>query len=392
MIDRVIFPFRGAELGGSHVAAFTLAQALQRRSQVECVVLCAEDTLIAREASRRGLRVAPSGEAPTGRNNLVEDFVRAGTRRRILEREKTAGCIVHCNDVNTLRAWGLAARLARLGVVYHHHALNRMWWPPHLISLTYANAVLSVSDSTTKAISSWRNDVVKELNPFDIDPAYDRAAARRALLTETGWPEDAQVVGWIGNYWERKRPFFFLQVAAELYRANPACRFVMFGRDGDHTIADIQQRAADMGISKVTAVPGFRQPVEANLAPLDLLLAPAPREPFGRALVEALILGTPVVATRGAGHSEIIGAWGGGQLANEDDTPEMTARLCLETLAAPDRYRLGAERRAALAAELAPEAHAERVLAIYQRAVRSGQPRRIETGGGGAAKPSAPMG
>ena len=62
------------------------------------------------------------------------------------------------------------------------------------------------------------------------------------------------------------------------------------------------------------------------------------REPFGRALVEAIILGTPVVATRGAGHSEIIGAWGGGVLANETDTPAEAATLCLEVLAEPDRY------------------------------------------------------
>ena len=45
------------------------------------------------------------------------------------------GSVMHCNDINSLRAWGLPARLPGIGVVYHHHALNRMWWPPHLLSL-----------------------------------------------------------------------------------------------------------------------------------------------------------------------------------------------------------------------------------------------------------------
>ena len=92
----------------------------------------------------------------------------------------------------------------------------------------------------------------------------------------------------------------------------------------------------------------------------------APREPFGRALVEAIILGTPVIATRGAGHSEIIGAWGGGELANEDDTAAETTSLCLQMLAAPSRYVRPPVRRREIAADLGAEAYAERILRIYE--------------------------
>jgi glycosyltransferase involved in cell wall biosynthesis len=371
MVERVIFPFRGADLGGSHVATFTLAKALQGDFQIECVCVCPEDTLIMQEARKLGLRVIPSGEAPTSRNNFMTDFTRAQRRRRILQPEATSGgTVVHCNDVNTMRSWALAARLAGLGVVYQHHALNRLWWPPHLLSLSYADAVTAVSESTMAAIQGWRRGVVKELNPFEIDCGFDRTSARAAILREFGWPSNTLVVGWVGNFWERKRPFFFLEVAAELARRNTRYRFVMFGRDADHTVRDVQQRALDMGIHWATALPGFRQPVEANIACLDLLLAPAPREPFGRALVEAIILGTPVVATRGAGHSEIIGAWGGGLLTNHDDTPQMVAQLCSDVLATPDHYRLPEARRIEIAASLSPRAHAERILGIYSRATR----------------------
>ncbi|HEY7798646.1 MAG TPA: glycosyltransferase, partial [Hyphomonadaceae bacterium] len=216
MVQRVIFPFRGAELGGSHVATFTLANALQRDFQIECAIVCPEDTLIMQEARKRGMRAVTSGEAPTGRNNAVTDVTRAQRRRRILQPEATAGgTIVHCNDINTLRSWGLAAKLAGFGVVYQHHALNRLWWPPHLLSLSYADAVTAVSDSTTTAIMGWRRDVVKELNPFEIDVRFDRQTARDAIVKEFGWPSNTLVVGWIGNFWDRKRPHFFLEVAAE---------------------------------------------------------------------------------------------------------------------------------------------------------------------------------
>jgi glycosyltransferase involved in cell wall biosynthesis len=381
MIQRVIFPFRGAEIGGSHVATFTLARALQRRFPVECVVLCPEGTLIMEQARKNGLRAVPSGEAPTGKNNVVTDFSHIKSRRETLARELTdGGSVAHCNDINTLRAWGLPARLAGMGVVYHHHALNRMGWPPHLVSLAYANAVICISDNTAAAMRSIRPDAVKELNPFDIDPGFDRNAARTSLLKEFGWRPDARIVGWIGNFWERKRPIYFLQVAAELARRDPSCRFVLFGRDGDYTAKEMKQQVIEYALDEVTALPGFRQPAEMNLASLDLLLAPAPREPFGRALVEAIILGTPVVATRGAGHSEIIGAWGGGELGNENDTPAETASLCLQVLAAPGRYTLPPERRREIAVDLAPEAYAERILRIYEGICPSRRQATVVTG------------
>ena len=392
MVQQVIFPFRGAELGGSHVATFTLAKALQSEFQVDCSVVCPDDTLIMHEARKLGMRAIASGEAPTGRNNAITDFTLASNRRRILQAAGKGGeTVVHCNDINTLRSWGLAARTAGLGVVYHHHALNRLWWPPHLLSLSYPHVVIAVSDSTKAAIEGWRRDAIKELNPFDVDSGFDRRVAREAILNEFSWPSNALIVGWIGNFWERKRPNFFLEVAKELARHNTRYRFVMFGRGGDHSASEIQRRAADLGIQWATAIPGFRQPVEANLACLDLLLAPAPREPFGRALVEAIVLGTPIVATRGAGHSEIVEAWGGGVLANQDDTPQTVAQLCSDVLAAPDRYRLPLARRLELAANLSPRAHAERVLAIYSRAVRAQSSSSNPSHPRSKMEPSAPL-
>lgn len=366
MLKRVVFPFRGAELGGSHVATFTLATAIQRQSDIECVVICPQDTLIMKEAQRIGLRTVASEEAPTGRNSAMTDVTRIGRRRAILQRAcGNGGSAVHCNDVNSLRAWGLPARLNGMGVAYHHHALNRLWWPPHLVSLSYANAVVCVSDSTLAAMRGWRRDATKELNPFEIDRSINRTSTRQALLDEFGWPIDAIVVGWIGNFWQRKRPEFFLEVARALGQRDPRYRFAMFGRDGDFSIADIRLLAVKHGVAAATAVPGFRQPVEANLAAIDLLLAPAPREPFGRALVEAIVLGTPIVATRGAGHSEIIGAWGGGVLADDDDTAATVADLCAAVLANSDRYRLPPERIDEIAVQLSPAAYAERMLRLY---------------------------
>src|SRR5262249_11412100 len=120
MLQQVIYPFRGAELGGSHVATFTLARAIKDQCGADCVVLCAEGSVIAQEDEKAGLRVTFSGEQPTGRNNLATDLAWRNRRRALLEREtRGRNSVVHCNDINSLRSWGLAARMAGLGVAYH---------------------------------------------------------------------------------------------------------------------------------------------------------------------------------------------------------------------------------------------------------------------------------
>jgi glycosyltransferase involved in cell wall biosynthesis len=373
-IERVIFPFRGAELGGSHIAAFTLATGLKARG-VDCVVLAPEGTLILQEAARLGFGAVASGEQPTGRNNLLTDFTRVSERQAALGKlqapsQGNGRAILHTSDINSLRAWGPAAKALAMGVVYHHHALNRMWWPPHLRGLGYADAVICVSEATLEAMKPVRRDAVKELNPFDIDMSVDRAATHEALRAEHGWRKDALIVGWVGNMWERKRPKFFLETASALFRREPRCRFVMYGRDGDHSVAEMREYAASVGVGAVTAFPGFRQPVEANIASLDLLFAPAPREPFGRTLVEAIILGVPVLATQGAGHSEIIGRWGGGELGPTEASPAEAALLAIGTMEKAQSLLLPLEQRVAIAAELSSAAHAERVMVIYERVMQ----------------------
>ena len=50
----------------------------------------------------------------------------------------------------------------------------------------------------------------------------------------------------------------------------------------------------------------FVSSVDPLLASLDLVFAPADNEPFGRVLIESMIVKTPVIANKSGGHLEII--------------------------------------------------------------------------------------
>jgi glycosyltransferase involved in cell wall biosynthesis len=67
--------------------------------------------------------------------------------------------------------------------------------------------------------------------------------------------------------------------------------------------------------------------VSKEFAAAGMLLAPAPAEPFGLAVVEAMAAGVPVVAAASGGHLETIGLVGGPGLFPPSDPEALAAAL-----------------------------------------------------------------
>lgn len=365
MTEHVLFPFIGQEIGGSHVSAFTLAQALAQDFGHRCTVIAREGSLIATEAAAMGFGVIGTGEKTAGRHNPVYDAARVFARTALLRPLKPA--IIHTNDIAALQSWLVPAWLAGMPTIYHHRALNRRVLPNTML-IRAASHVIAISDETRRSVDYLPEQRVSTItDPFAIDRSTDRSAARAWLIGELGLPSDAVIIGFVGNFWRRKRPEFFIEAAAAMVAREPRAAFVFFGRDGELTVPDLQAIAARLGIGERVHFPGFRLPVERNLAALDLLLMPAVREPFGRTPIEAALLGTPYVATDDAGHTEIGRRWKGGRLVDKNASPGVFAEAALAVLAEPQSVLLSMQARMDVAEDVSPRRHAERVIAVYEK-------------------------
>jgi glycosyltransferase involved in cell wall biosynthesis len=112
---------------------------------------------------------------------------------------------------------------------------------------------------------------------------------------------------------------------------------------------------------------GFRYPPETWMAACDVLLVTAVDEPFGRTLIEAMLVGTPVIAAASGGNPEAIEDGRTGCLVPADDIAGFAARAH-ELLTDRGRWaaisrtaREDAVRRFGLAC------HAQAIMAIYDR-------------------------
>jgi glycosyltransferase involved in cell wall biosynthesis len=139
---------------------------------------------------------------------------------------------------------------------------------------------------------------------------------------------------------------------------------------------------------------GFPLPPEPWLAACDAMLAPAVDEGFGRTVVEAMLVGTPVVAAASGAYPEIIEDMSTGLLV-EPDRPAVHAEKVHTLLRdAALRACLTAQAREAAMARFAAEVHASGVMNLYERLLGLEQPEQ-EAGrryaqGPASAEPPAP--
>lgn len=360
---RVLLPFLGHGVGGSHVSAMGLADGL-RELGADPLFLVRPGSTVEEQVTLRGHRVE-SGGRPTITNPLKEAIELAPRMARLRGLSQGGPTVLHCNDLHSLRAWGLAARLLGVPVVYHHRSLDRMHGLRRAL-IGLAQHVFCISEATWRNVDflpSDRRTVL--LNPFPASAAAPQPGAKAEFVAELGLESDVQLVGFLANFWQRKRPFFFVAAAEALARSHPRAHFVLFGRDGDITEAEIMAKVAAAGLSGRVHFVGFRSPPERNVAAIDVLAACALDEPFGRTLVEAVCQRTPYVASESAGHAEIAARFAGGLLSPADAGPDAFAAALGEALDRPENLRVSPARLAEILIEASPRRHAEQVSKVY---------------------------
>jgi len=226
-----------------------------------------------------------------------------------------------------------------------------------------------------------------------------RESARSRARRELGLSEQAFVVGSAGAFVPWKRHEDFIRAFARLcelelderkrrpqgagstvveFEGLVPARAVLFGADlwGDQgRLAFELRRLADELTGERIVFPGWREDLPRLLPALDCFVSTSEREPFGRAVVEAMASGLPVVATDSGGKRETVVDGETGLLVPQGDV-EAVAR-------ATDRLRRDPARRAEMGraarrrafAEFSLERAAREVEAVWTEALQaSGRP------------------
>jgi len=303
-------------------------------------------------------------------------LLRYGAIGRIARMARSAD-LVHCTGWDA-SAWGrLAGILARRPVVVTEHSsgdrtTQRTLGIPNRRLIALHNRLLDRGTAATVAVANeqlaplQREGVAADklhLIPNGVSLERLRAAAADALADRAGWrarlglPADALVVTQVARFIPQKRQQWTYEAVREL-RAQLGDVHVLFAGDGP-TRAALTRTAARDGADWAHFL-GHRDDVPALLAASDLAVLPSAAEAMPMAVIEALALGIPQVATEVGDAGLLLRQAGAGIAVGAADQAGFVA-ACRTLLSDP--VRAAAVREAATAA--AGEFAVERMVARY---------------------------
>ncbi|MGD0454119.1 MAG: glycosyltransferase family 4 protein [Solirubrobacteraceae bacterium] len=292
--------------------------------------------------------------------------------------------VVHANSIRAGIELGLARVSPAASVVHVRDCL-----PPgaattatmRLIAATATTVVANshyTADTVRAAAANARLEVVHPaIDLTHFDPARIDRGAARARLGVAGtrhvllgvvaqlspWKGQDTAIEALGLLRERRVDAHLLLVGSAKFVAR-STRF-----DNEAYVARLRRLIADAGLEDRVSWLGERDDVPELIRALDILLLPSQEEPFARALLEAMALEVPVLATNVGGPPEIVRDGRDGYLLppGEPAAWEQAVRRIVES---PEQGReLGRAGRLRVAEAFDIKDHVEAILAAYRRAM-----------------------
>lgn len=322
-----------------------------------------------RPAAARHLDLEAVTFLPTTSPETAAVFAASGVRHVLIDRSalsfprfffrlvrhfrRARPTIVHAVLDSSTGAWGrLAAWLTRVPIIVQSdrslmtegtraHRLLR----PFLDRVTrhfFPNADAIADRLASTGVPRDRITVVQ--NGVDLERFAPTLALRHAARVAWGVDDAATVAGFLGRFVPVKRIDVFLDALSVLPEASRPDQVVLVG-DGP-LMPEIRARIeADPWLRTACTLLGARQDVPDVLAGFDFLVLSSAIEGLPNAVLEAMAMAKPIVATEVSDVPRIVGD--AGFMAAPEDVDSMAAALARMTSLSPDqRSVLGARARA----------------------------------------------
>jgi glycosyltransferase involved in cell wall biosynthesis len=179
-------------------------------------------------------------------------------------------------------------------------------------------------------------------------------------------PVDALVLGTVANLFARKGYDVMLRALPEIVATFPQVHYLIVGTGDVDYETRLRTMVRDLELESRVHFAGFQESVYPCLAAMDLYVHPALMEGFGIAVLEAMAMRKPVVATTAGGLPEVAQDGDTGILVPPGD-PDALARAVLLLLQDPTRCRkLGEAGRDRVAALFTADAMIDNLAAGYR--------------------------
>ncbi len=260
----------------------------------------------------------------------------------------------------------IAGLLARVPVVSSVHTLTRDWAYRYLPRQNHWFVAVSADLARTLVARGVSPDRIRTVhNGTDMGLlGADRQSSALSVRAELGVPSDAELIAVFGRVDEFKGQHILVRAAPRIVQECPRAYFVFVGHAEPSIQQGLWELASATGVGDRLRFTGVRDDVARLLDAMDVVALPSRTEACSMAIIEAMTVGKPVVATRAGGNPELIEDGVTGFLTERD--PEAVGCAIATLCRAPDlRATMGHAARERALAHFTADSMAANMEALY---------------------------
>jgi glycosyltransferase involved in cell wall biosynthesis len=331
---KVLFPFVGDSVGGSHNSVLELYYCLEK-TNITPIILIHNKGPLSNLLDNLQIQYVffpvkkLAGESP----NIIKVFF--GIFSNFFKIQKFLKIneinIVHGNDLRINLTWSFPTRVLRRKYVWHQRTTmsnSLLWKLSYLLSDHIVAISKHVFQSLPSNISSSKKSLV--LNPFNIEIFYDKKDSRKWVNDLYSLPEKKILFGYIGRLISWKNIDTLIQYFSNfIINTNQPVHLLIVGTGSNDYVDKLKNIVIKLGLNNKVTFAGFTSEPLRVIASFDLLISSSNNEPFGRTIIEAMIQKTPVLAAYGGGHNETITPGQTGFLYRHESSDDFTKQCDL---------------------------------------------------------------
>ena len=273
---------------------------------------------------------------------------------------------VHCGIEHAV-----AARLASPGIpmvlTIHGSPDAASYIVSGFLANRIVDEVICVSEAERRVAEGYgfRKDRLTVIHNGIVSPSRTAAPAQQQPRQRLGLREDAVVIGTVSRLERRKGIAYLVSALARIRRDCPSAVLLVVG-DG-RMRQDLERLALDLGVRDRVVFTGALPDPTAALEAMDIFALPSIQEALPMAILEAMAMAKPVVATTVGGIPEAVVHGETGLLVPPKDDASLASALLVLARNPARRQEMGARGRARFEALFTADLMARRTLEVYRR-------------------------
>ena len=191
----------------------------------------------------------------------------------------------------------------------------------------------------------------------------------KAVRDELGVGPDEKLVGNVGALVDHKGQRYMIEAAPLVLKKSPKTTFVIIGSGELEPF--LKDLAWQLHVENSCIFPGFKQDIGTYLAAFDVFVAPSHMDGLNNSVVEAMMMGRPVVGADAGGIPEIVEHGKTGLLARPKD-PASLAEAILEMLENPQKAaRLASAGREVAFSKFTADHMVQGTIEVYEKLLKN---------------------